>query len=261
MRYVITLDTDTQLPRDAARKLVGAAIHPLNRPNLDPTDRLVTRGYGIVQPRVSISLVSASRSRFARIFSGNTGIDPYTTAVSDVYQDLFGEGNFTGKGLYDVDAFQAALNDRVPANKLLSHDLFESLFARAALATNIELLDDYPAHTTPMRNGNIAGRAAIGKFCAGFFPPIPDASGRKVRNPLPLISRWKILDNLRRSLVAPSMFLWLLAAWTIFPGLAAALEFICSHHDRLPGLPARHDESAHPSAGHSLDQSFLERLG
>ena len=116
MRYVITLDTDTQLPRDAARKLVGAAIHPLNRPGLDLPDRLVTRGYGIVQPRVSISLVSASRSRFARIFSGNTGIDPYTTAVSDVYQDLFGEGNFTGKGLYDVDAFQAALNDRVPEN-------------------------------------------------------------------------------------------------------------------------------------------------
>src|SRR5439155_25578106 len=128
IRYVITLDSDTQLPRDVARKLVGAAIHPLNRPKLDAAINVVTRGYGIVQPRVSISLVSASRSRFARIFSGNTGIDPYTTAVSDVYQDLFGEGNFTGKGLYDVDAFEKALADRVPDDTLLSHDLFESIF-------------------------------------------------------------------------------------------------------------------------------------
>ncbi|HKB66852.1 MAG TPA: glucoamylase family protein [Pyrinomonadaceae bacterium] len=218
VRYVITLDTDTQLPRDAARKLVGAAVHPLNRPDLDLTDRLVTRGYGIVQPRVSISLVSASRSRFARIFSGNTGIDPYTTAVSDVYQDLFGEGNFTGKGLYDVDAFQAALNDRVPKNKLLSHDLFESLFARAALATNIELLDDYPASYDTYAKRQHRWTRGDWQILRWLFPTIPDATGRMVRNPLPLISRWKILDNLRRSLVAPSMFLWLLAAWTLLPG-------------------------------------------
>src|SRR4029079_5674372 len=130
VRYVITLDSDTQLPRDVARKLIGAAIHPLNRPGLDPQTRRGTRGCSILQPRVSISLESASRSKFARIFSGNTGIDPYTTAVSDVYQDLFCEGNFTGKGLYDVDAFEAALENRVPENSLLSHDLFESLFAR-----------------------------------------------------------------------------------------------------------------------------------
>src|SRR5207253_2567947 len=110
-----------------------------------PSVNRVIYGYGIVQPRVSISLSSASRSKFARIFSGNTGIDPYTTAVSDVYQDLFGEGNFTGKGLYDVDAFEAAMSNRVPENYLLSHDLFESLFARAALATDIELLDEYPS--------------------------------------------------------------------------------------------------------------------
>src|SRR6185503_549616 len=218
VRYVITLDTDTQLPRDAARKLVGAAIHPLNRPNLDPGDRLVTRGYGIVQPRVSISLVSASRSRFARIFSGNTGIDPYTTAVSDVYQDLFGEGNFTGKGLYDVDAFQAALTERVPENKLLSHDLFESLFARAALITDIELLDDYPASYDTYAKRQHRWTRGDWQILRWLFPTIPDASGRKIRNPLPLISRWKILDNLRRSLVAPSMFLWLLAAWTLLPG-------------------------------------------
>ncbi len=218
VRYVITLDSDTQLPRDVARKLVGAAIHPLNRPKLNPVINLVTRGYGIVQPRVSISLVSASRSRFARIFSGNTGIDPYTTAVSDVYQDLFGEGNFTGKGLYDVDAFQAALANRVPEDSLLSHDLFESLFARAALATDIELLDDYPASYDAYAKRQHRWTRGDWQILRWLFPTVPDANRRQTQNPLPLISRWKILDNLRRSLVAPSMFLWLLAAWTVLPG-------------------------------------------
>ena len=114
MRYVITLDADTQLPRDAAWRLLGAAIHPLNQPRFDPETDMVVRGYGILQPRVSISLESGSRSLFARVFSGNTGIDPYTTAASDLYQDLFGEGIYTGKGLYDVDAFERALSERVP---------------------------------------------------------------------------------------------------------------------------------------------------
>jgi len=220
VRYVITLDSDTQLPRDVARKLIGAAVHPLNRPVLDPETRRVTRGYSILQPRVSISLESASRSRFARIFSGNTGIDPYTTAVSDVYQDLFCEGNFTGKGLYDVDAFEAALADRVPENSLLSHDLFESLFARAALTTDIELLDDYPAVYDSYAKRQHRWTRGDWQILRWLFPSVPDATRHKTRNPLPLISRWKILDNLRRSLVAPSLFLWLLASWTIFPGSA-----------------------------------------
>ncbi len=217
-RYVITLDSDTQLPRDVARKLIGAAVHPLNRPVLDPDTRRVTRGYSILQPRVSISLESASRSRFARIFSGNTGIDPYTTAVSDVYQDLFCEGNFTGKGLYDVDAFEAALANRVPENSLLSHDLFESLFARAALTTDIELLDDYPAVYDAYAKRQHRWTRGDWQILRWLFPTVPDAARRQMRNPLPLISRWKIFDNLRRSLVAPSLFLWLLASWTIFPG-------------------------------------------
>src|SRR5437764_10782608 len=145
IRYVITLDADTQLPRDTARCLIGAAMHPLNRPLWDEAAQRVTKGYGIFQPRVSISLESASRSFFARVFSGNTGIDPYTTAASDVYQDLFGEGIYTGKGLYDVDIFEQALRGRVPVETLLSHDLFESVFARAALVRDLEFLDDYPA--------------------------------------------------------------------------------------------------------------------
>jgi cyclic beta-1,2-glucan synthetase len=146
VRYVITLDSDTQLPRDAARKLVATIRHPLNRAQLDPDTRRVVRGYGVLQPRISVTLESSAGSRFARIFSGNTGVDPYSTAASDVYQDFFAEGSFTGKGLYDVDAFQTALEGRVPDNALLSHDLFEGLYARAALVSDIELLDDYPAH-------------------------------------------------------------------------------------------------------------------
>ena len=146
MRYVITLDSDTDLPLDAGRKLVGAIAHPLNRPRFNPRVGRVTEGYGILQPRVSISAVSASRSKFAQVFSGHVGLDPYTTAVSDVYQDLFQEGSYVGKGIYDVDAFERALAGRVPENALLSHDLFEGLFARVALCTDLEVIDDYPGH-------------------------------------------------------------------------------------------------------------------
>ena len=127
VRYVITLDSDTQLPMEAARKLVGTLSHPLNRPRFDPRLQRVTEGYGVLQPRIDVSVVSASRSAFSRIFSGHVGVDPYTTAVSDVYQDLFHEGSYVGKGIYDVDAFDAALAGRVPDNRLLSHDLFEGV--------------------------------------------------------------------------------------------------------------------------------------
>jgi cyclic beta-1,2-glucan synthetase len=146
IQYVITLDSDTQLPRDAAHQLIGTIVHPLNQPYYNAKEGRVTEGYGILQPRISVDLVSSTRSRFAQLFSGNTGIDPYTTAVSDVYQDLFLEGSFTGKGLYVVDAFEAALHDRVPENSLLSHDLFEGSFARSGLVTDVELFDDYPSN-------------------------------------------------------------------------------------------------------------------
>src|ERR1043165_9460464 len=217
IRYVITLDSDTQLPRDVARKLVGAAIHPLNQPVIEASTNRVTYGYGILQPRVSISLASASRSKLVQIFSGYTGIDPYTTAVSDVYQDLFGEGSFTGKGLYEVDAFQRTLDNRVPANALLSHDLFESLFARAALTTDIELLDDYPASYEAYAKRAHRWTRGDWQIIRWLFPTVPDGERRKVRNVLPAMARWKILDNLRRSLVAPSLFLWLVASCALFP--------------------------------------------
>src|SRR5918999_5963606 len=146
VKYVITLDSDTQLPRDTARKLIGIISHPLNRPVVHPKLRRVTEGYGILQPRVSVTMASAAGSLFARVYAGHTGVDPYTTAVSDTYQDLFAEGSFTGKGLYDVDAFMAALEGRVPENALLSHDLFEGVYARAALVTDVELFESAPSH-------------------------------------------------------------------------------------------------------------------
>ncbi|HEY5309820.1 MAG TPA: cyclic beta 1-2 glucan synthetase, partial [Casimicrobiaceae bacterium] len=145
VRYVITLDTDTELPRDAARQLVGAMAHPLNHPLFDAARQRVVSGYGILQPRVSTSLPGSNRSWYARLFGGEPGIDPYTRAVSDVYQDLLGEGSFVGKGIYDVDAFQRALNDRFPENRILSHDLLEGCYARSGLLSDVQLYEEYPA--------------------------------------------------------------------------------------------------------------------
>jgi cellobiose phosphorylase len=217
VRYCITLDSDTRLPRDAARQLIGVIEHPLNRPRFDPALRRVVEGYGILQPRVSVTLASAAGSLFARAYAGHTGIDPYTTAVSDTYQDLFAEGIFTGKGLYDVDAFTAALEGRVAENAMLSHDLFEGLFARCALVSDIEVVDDFPSSVlTHARRQHrwVRGDWQI-LFC--LLPVVPTRHGLE-RTQLRLISRWKVLDNLRRSLLAPALVAALASAWTWLPG-------------------------------------------
>jgi cyclic beta-1,2-glucan synthetase len=145
VRYVITLDTDTQLPRDAARQLVGAMAHPLNRAVYDSDRQRVREGYGILQPRVAVSLPGANRSRYARLHGSDAGIDPYTHAVSDVYQDWFQEGSFIGKGIYDVDVFEQALKGRFPENRILSHDLLEGCYARSGLLSDVQLYEDFPA--------------------------------------------------------------------------------------------------------------------
>ena len=221
VRFVITLDSDTQLPMEAARRLVGTLAHPLNRPRFDPAKGRVTEGYGVIQPRIGVNLVSANRTTFAKVFSGHVGIDPYTTAVSDVYQDLFHEGSYVGKGIYDVDAFEAALAGRIPENTLLSHDLFEGFYARTGLVTDVHLVDDYPATYlayTARQHRWVRGDWQIARW---LWPTVPDASGRPVRNTLPSISRWKILDNLRRSLLPPALIVLLIAGWTILPGSSA----------------------------------------
>ena len=220
VRYCITLDSDTRLPRDAARRLVGIIAHPLNRPRFDPGSGRVTEGYAILQPRVSVTMTSAAGSLFARTYAGHTGVDPYTTAVSDVYQDLFGEGIYTGKGLYDVDAFAAALEGRVPENALLSHDLFEGLYARTALVTDVEVVDDYPSSVLAHARRQHRWVRGDWQILRWLLPVVPSRTGLE-RNRLPLIARWKILDNLRRSLVPPAAVSLLVAGWTILPGHAA----------------------------------------
>src|SRR5262247_1695244 len=205
VRFVITLDADTQLPRGAAARLVGTLAHPLNRPRLEPREGRVVEGYGILQPRIAPTLpAEREASLFRQVFSGPGGIDPYSAAVSDVYQDLFGEGSYTGKGIYDIDAFESALTGRVPENALLSHDLFEGLFARAGLVTDVELFESAPSHY-----GVAAARQH--RWARGDWQLLPWI----LRAGLPLIGRWKMVDNLRRTLSAPAAFLTLVAAWTM----------------------------------------------
>ncbi|HJS46574.1 MAG TPA: hypothetical protein VJ773_01170, partial [Gemmatimonadales bacterium] len=217
VRYVITLDADTVLPPDAAALLVGALAHPLNRAAYDPAEGRVVRGYGILQPRVGVTLPSAHRSRFAAIHSGHPGVDPYTTAVSDVYQDLFGEGSFTGKGIYDVDAFEEATHGRFPENTLLSHDLIEGNYARAGLATDITVFDDYPARYLTFARRKHRWIRGDWQLLGWLMPRVPGPDGPE-RNRLSLLSRWKILDNLRRSTVELAQLALFTAGWTVLPG-------------------------------------------
>jgi len=257
VRYVITLDADTRMPRDTARRLVGKMAHPLNRPRFDPDTRRVVEGYGVLQPRVTPSLpIGREGSLFQRIFSSTNGIDPYAGAVSDVYQDLFGEGSYTGKGIYDVDAFESALDGRVRDSTLLSHDLFEGTFARAGLASDIELVEEFPSRYD-------VAAARQHRWTRGDWQLLPwvlgradasmadrSANERQRASALPPIGRWKMLDNLRRSLSAPASVAALVAGWTLplraalvwsgfvlatiaLPALLPALAGIVPHRARI----------------------------
>jgi cyclic beta-1,2-glucan synthetase len=214
VRYVITLDTDTRLPRGAATRLVGTMAHPLNRPAFDARAGRVVDGYAVLQPRITPTMPADRQgSLFQRIFAGPAGIDPYAGAVSDVYQDLFGEGSYTGKGIYDVDAFEAALAGRGPENALLSHDLFEGIFARAGLVTDIELFEEFPSRYE-------VAAARQHRWARGDWQLLPwiirgTAAAVTRRTRIPLIGRWKMIDNLRRTLSAPAAWLTLVAGWTL----------------------------------------------
>jgi cyclic beta-1,2-glucan synthetase len=221
VRYVITLDSDTQLPRDTAHRLVGAAAHPLNRAEINPATNTVQQGYGVLQPRVGISVHSANRSRLAYIYSGQTGLDVYTRAVSDVYQDLFGEGIFTGKGIYDVDVFHKTLGHRFPSNAILSHDLIEGSYARTALLSDVEIIDDYPSHFRAHSRRKHRWIRGDWQILRWLLPRVPDAEGNLIKNPLKFVARWKILDNLRRSITEFATFVLLLASWFFLPGPAS----------------------------------------
>lgn len=218
IKYVITLDADTELPLQAARRLIGTLAHPLNHAALDPVTHIVAQGYGIIQPRVDVVAPAARRSRFAKLFAGDTGLDPYASIVSDVYQDLFQRAVYIGKAIYDVDAMLGALQGRFPDNLLLSHDLVEGGFLRVGFASDIELLEDFPSGYNTYAQRQHRWVRGDWQITGWLLPRVRDAAGRAYKNPLPLIERWKILDNLRRSLVPATVTLLLLAGWTILPG-------------------------------------------
>ncbi|MGD2050287.1 MAG: cellobiose phosphorylase, partial [Chloroflexota bacterium] len=218
IRYIITLDADTVLPRGAAHRLIGTLAHPLNQAKFDPDTGRVVSGYTILQPRTEIKPVSASRSRFSRIFSHSSGIDLYTHAVSDVYQDLFGEGIYVGKGIYDVDALSRSLEGRVPENALLSHDLFEGIHGCAGLVTDIILYEEYPPDYLTYAHRRHRWIRGDWQLLPWIMPRVPHQEKGSVPNPLTIVDLWKIVDNLRRSLLAPALLALLVFGWLWLPG-------------------------------------------
>ncbi len=218
IKYVITLDADTIMPREASDRLVATLAHPLNRAELDPYSGRVNAGYTLLQPGIEISATSANLSRFTRMFAGDIGLDLYTRAVSNAYQDLFGEGIYVGKGIYDVDAFERSLAGRMPENALLSHDLLEGILGRVGLVTDIVFYEDYPPHYFVYIRRSRRWIRGDWQLLPWLFPRVPSVGKGSIPNNLSIIARWKILDNLRRSLLAPGLLALLLAGWVWLPG-------------------------------------------
>ncbi|MEO6734267.1 MAG: glucoamylase family protein [Ferruginibacter sp.] len=217
VKYVITLDTDTQLPRDTAWKMVATLAHPLNHALYKEKKGRITEGYSILQPRVSNSLPRTDSSIYARMHGNEPGTDPYTRAISDVYQDLFKEGSFIGKGIYDVDSFELALKNKFPPNRILSHDLLEGCHARSGLISDVQLYEEYPSrYLTDMKRRHrwIRGDWQIAAWILPFVPAVPKGLRK---NPLTLLSKWKIFDNIRRSLVPLSLIILFIFGWIFSP--------------------------------------------
>lgn len=220
VRYGIVLDADTQLPPQAAWKMTASMAHPLNRPHVDSTHQCVTRGYGILQPRLAVSLPQSQRSRFASLFAGDVGLDPYTREVSNVHQDLFGQGQFVGKAIYDIKAFDTAVSARFPDNRILSHDLIEGCHARCGFLGDVELLEDHPERY--LADASRRRRWARGdwQIARWLLPRVPGPDNTRRPNPLEMLARWMILDNLRRTLVPAAMLAALLLGWFGAPNTA-----------------------------------------
>ncbi|APP82901.1 GH36-type glycosyl hydrolase domain-containing protein [Xanthomonas hortorum pv. vitians] len=251
VRYVITLDSDTHLPRDAARALVGAMSHPLNVPRMDAAGQIVEAGYGILQPGLGTGMSEGGESRFARMFGIEPGIDPYTRVVSDVYQDLFGEGSFIGKGIYAVATFEQVLAGRFPDNRVLSHDLLEGCYVRAGLLSDVRLYERHPQRYATDAKRRARWVRGDWQLLPWLLPWVPDQGGRRARNPLSWLSRGKLLDNLRRSLVAPAAFALLLIGWLCSPTpLRWTLWMLVLW--LLPGLCSAVYALAHPPEGLGL---------
>ncbi len=220
VRYVITLDTDSMLTRGGASRLIATLAHPLNQPAFDPGTKTLTAGYTVLQPRVRVKPASVNRTLLTRLFAGDRGLDLYSLAVSDVYQDLFQEGIYVGKGIMDVAAFRRSLVGRVPENALLSHDLFEGIVGRAGLASDVVALEDYPDQYLALTERQHRWIRGDWQLLPWLMPRVPAEGGGRIANDFSILDRWKILDNLRRSLLAPSLLLLLLAGWLLLPGPA-----------------------------------------
>jgi cyclic beta-1,2-glucan synthetase len=217
IRYVITLDADSSLTRGGARRLIATLAHPLNQAQFDSRTGELASGYTVLQPRVRIFPTNVTRTLFARLFAGDPGLDLYTQAVSDVYQDLFQEGIYVGKGIFDVSAFHRCIAGRIPENALLSHDLFEGLLGRAGLVTNVVLLENFPGHYLAYAERMHRWIRGDWQLLPWLLLRVPAEGGRRIPNYLSAFDRWKVFDNIRRSLLAPSMLAFLLAGWLALP--------------------------------------------
>jgi cyclic beta-1,2-glucan synthetase len=235
VKYVIALDSDTELPRDSARELAATMAHPLNRPRFDVESGRVSEGYAILQPHVGVTMASARSSRFASLQAGEPGIDPYTRALSDVYQDVFQEGSFVGKGIYEVDAFRKATAGRLPENRVLSHDLLEGAVARAGLVSDVLLFEDYPSSYAAEVNRRSRWMRGDWQIAAWLGRRVPGGGKLAIENPISWLSQWKILDNLRRSLMPIALFTLLLGGFVV-PGMVWFSSAVVAAILVLPGL-------------------------
>lgn len=213
IKYVITLDSDTRLTLGSAKRLIGAMLHPLNRPIMNADGTKVEEGYGLLQPRISVDVKEASHSLFAGIFAGQGGIEPYSNTVSDIYQDLFEEGSYTGKGIYDVAVFKSILGNAIPDNVVLSHDLLEGSYIRCGLVSDIILIDGYPWRFQAYAKREHRWLRGDWQIFRWLLPKVRNKYGRRVKNPLDILEKWKIFDNLRRSLVKPALLICLFTAF------------------------------------------------
>jgi len=233
IKYVITLDADTSLPQGSANRLIATLAHPLNHAEFAADGRSVVAGYTVLQPRMAIKPTSANRSLFSQIFAGNAGFDLYSFAVSDVYQDLFGEGSYVGKGIYDVAAFERSLAGQVRQNTLLSHDLFEGIHGRAALVTDITLYEEYPSQYLVYARRLRRWIRGDWQLLPWLFPIVQTQNGL-APNRLSIINIWKIFDNLRRSLLPPTLLTLLAAGWLFLPGSPLAWTLLALLPSALP---------------------------
>jgi len=239
VKYVITMDADTQIPRDAAKKLIGAMSHPLNRPVINEDGTAVTKGYGIMQPRIGIDVVSAAKTYFSLVFSGQAGLDTYSTACSDIYQDLFGEGIYTGKGIFDLEVFYTVLDKSFPKRRILSHDLLEGSYLRTALLTDVVFVDSYPSKYDSWAKRQHRWVRGDWQLIRWLCNNVRNEKNEKIKNPLNKLSKFKIGDNINRSLIEPACFIVLFLGLTFLHGAIALLLFVgllTLFYDPLSGL-------------------------